>query len=49
MDYDIIRNTFIGEVKKYITFKNPNNFDEYHAKCLPKTRILLLFKNPFRF
>jgi hypothetical protein len=37
MENDIIKNAIIEEVKKYLTFKNPNDFDEYHAKCLPKS------------
>lgn len=38
MDNDIKMMT-LEEVKKYLTFKNPNNFDEYHAMVLPKTSI----------
>ena len=37
MDNDIIKKATIEEVKKYLTFKNPNDFDEYHAKRLPKS------------
>lgn len=37
MDNDCIQSMTIEEIKKYLTFKNPNNFDEYHAMVLPKT------------
>jgi len=39
MDNEYIKMMTLEEVKKYLTFKNPNNFDEYHAMVLPKTSI----------
>ena len=32
---EILNEEIIEEVKKMITFRNPNNFDEYFAKVLP--------------
>lgn len=37
MDYDYIHEATIEEIKRFLTFKNSNNFDEYHAMVLPKT------------
>ena len=37
MDSDYIQQMTIEEIKRYLTFKNKNNFDEYHAMVLPKT------------
>ena len=34
---NIIKKMTIEEVKHYLNFLNPNNFDEYHAKVLPKS------------
>jgi hypothetical protein len=33
---DLLKEEIKEEVKKMITFQNPNNFDEYFAKVLPK-------------
>lgn len=33
---DLLKEEIKEEVKKMITFLNPNNFDEYFAKVLPK-------------
>ena len=44
MDNDIIKKMTIDEAKKYLTFVNPNNFDEYHAMVLPKSsNIIFIF------
>lgn len=27
----------LDEIRRFITYKNPNNFDEYYARVLPKS------------
>jgi len=44
MDHEyFIKKETLEEVKKFLSFKNPNNFDEYHAMVLPKTSINISF------
>lgn len=37
MEDELLQDEIIEEVKKFLTFKNPNNFDEYFSSVLPKT------------
>ena len=39
---ELVKKEIIEEVKKMITFENPNNFDEYFIKMLPKSGIINL-------
>ena len=39
-----LRQYILDDVKKFITFENPNNFDEYFSKTLPDQSISLLIR-----
>lgn len=40
-DFMPIKET-LDEIFRFTTFKNPNNFDEYHARVLPKISKIFL-------